>query len=236
MNKKAAILFSGGKDSCLALLKAREKGFNVKYLATILPSSYDSWMWHKPSLLLLKTQAKVLDIPLIIQRSKTEKEKEVKDLEKLFRKIRGKVDYIITGGIGSKYQKTRITKVIEEHDLKSFNPLWNVEAKDIWKECLKNKFEIILTKICCEGLNKEFLGKRIDKEILDIITKKSKKYGFNLEFEGGEAETAVLDMPLFKEKIKISTKVKSESPYRHFLLIKKVKLKKKEKEGEEIKK
>ena len=79
---RAAVLFSGGKDSCLALFKAREQGYEIKYLLSIIPSSYDSYMYHKPSLELLKRQAKELSIPLIIQKSSAGKEKELKDLEK----------------------------------------------------------------------------------------------------------------------------------------------------------
>jgi len=229
-NKTAAVLFSGGKDSCLAILKAKQAGFNIKYLLTILPSSYYSWMWHKPSLKLLKMQSDALNIFLISQKSKTQKEKEIRDLEKLLEKVKGKAKYIITGGIASKYQETRITKIAKKLGFKIFNPLWNLRAEKIWEDCLKNNFEIILTKICCEGLGKEFLGKKVDKKLLNELIKQSKKYGFNLEFEGGEAETVVLDMPLFEKKIEVEGKIKSEGPYRHFFLIKDVKTKKKERE------
>lgn len=224
--KKAALLFTGGKDSCLALLKAKQQDYDIEYLLTILPSLYDSWMWHKPSLPLLKAQAKALEIPLIVQTSKTEKEKEVQDLEKLLKKIKG-IGYLITGGVASKYQKERIEKVAKKFKLKVVNPLWEMKAGDVWQEALRNKFEIILTKICCEGLNKEWLGKAIDIKLFDEMSKLSKKYGFSLEFEGGDAETAVLNMPLFKKKIEIGFDIRSETPYRHFLIIKKVTLKKK---------
>lgn len=223
--KDAALLFTGGKDSCLALLKAKKQGFNVRYLLTIVPSSYDSYMYHKPSLMLIRRQAKMLELPLIIRKSKTIKEKELKDLEKLLKKLRikGKVDYIISGGVASKYQSERISKVVKKIDLKFFCPLWQMSAEKVWEECLSNNFKIILTKICCEGIEKEFLGKIIDKKLFKELTKKSRRYGFSLEFEGGDAETAVLWMPLFKRKIEIISQIRSETDYRHFLIIKKLK-------------
>lgn len=228
MEKKAALLFTGGKDSCLALLKAKQAGYNIKYLLTILPSSYDSWMWHKPSLQLLKAQAKALGIPLITQKSRTQKEKEVEDLEKLLIKVKD-IEYVITGGIASKYQKQRIEKITKKLNLKLVNPLWNMKSGDVWKECLNKKFEIILVKICCEGLGKEWLGKIITKNNFKELTALSNKYGFDVTAEGGDFETEVLDMPLFRKKIKIDFKIKSETPYRHFLIItKKATLKKKE--------
>lgn len=220
--KNAAILFTGGKDSCLALLLAKKK-YNLKYLLTILPSSYDSYMYHKPTLILLRKQAKMLELPLIIQKSKSVKEKEVKDLEKLLMRVKGKIDVIVTGGVASKYQVTRIEKVSKEIGFELFNPLWKLKAEDVWKKCLENDFEIILTKICCEGLEKEWLGKVIDKEKLNELIKISKKHGFSLEFEGGDAETAVFFMPLFKKKIEIESKIRSEGNYRHFLVIRRIK-------------
>ena len=40
-------------------------------------------------------------------------------------------------------------------------------------------------------------------EFFKQIRNLSKRFGFNLTFEGGEAETLVTDCPLFKYKIKI---------------------------------
>jgi uncharacterized protein (TIGR00290 family) len=53
------------------------------------------------------------------------------------------------------------------------------------------------------GLEKEWLGRRIDKDSLTKLAALSKKYGFNLTFEGGEAETLVIDCPLFRKKLEI---------------------------------
>ncbi len=229
--KLAAVLFTGGKDSCLALLKAK-KQYKIKYLLTILPSGYDSYMFHKPSLSLIKAQAKSLEIPLIVQKSITQKEKEVQDLEKLLKKlkqVKEKVDCIITGGVASIYQKKRIEKAAKKFKLKVINPLWEMNGEKLWKEALKNRFKVILIKICCEGLDKEILGKEIDNKMLNKLLNYSKKYGFELTAEGGDFETTVLDMPLFKKEIELVTNIKSQGPYRHFLIIKKVKLKDKNK-------
>lgn len=223
--KTAAVLFSGGKDSCLALLKAKKQGFKIKYLLSIVPSSYDSYMFHKPSLFLLKAQAKALTLPLVIQKSKSVKEKELEDLEKLLRKVKDKVNYIVSGGVASKYQYERVKLLAEKFGFKLFCPLWQMKAEDVWLECLKNKFKIILTKVCCEGLSKEWLGKIIDREKFEKLKNLSKKYGFSLEFEGGDAETSVLFMPLFSKEIEVKSKIKSESEYRHFLIVKEAKLK-----------
>ena len=67
-NFRTAVLFSGGKDSCLALHKARQEGYDIRYLLNILPMNKDSFMFHKPDLKLLEKQAEMLGIKIIIQK------------------------------------------------------------------------------------------------------------------------------------------------------------------------
>lgn len=220
--KKAAVLFSGGKDSCLALFKAKEQRYNIKYLLTILPASRDSYMYHKPLLPLLKEQAKQLGLPLIVQKSSKGKEAELRDLEILIKKIKSKIDALVIGGIASNYQGQRIKKIAEKLGLKVIAPLWSYSAEKLWHELLKNNFKVVITKIACEGLPKEILGKVITKKMLENLKILSQKYKFDTSFEGGDAETAVLSCPLFRKEIKIRTGIKSETPYRHFLVIQKI--------------
>ncbi|MGZ5472192.1 MAG: Dph6-related ATP pyrophosphatase, partial [Nitrososphaeraceae archaeon] len=37
------------------------------------------------------------------------------------------------------------------------------------------------------------------------LFKLNRKYGFNISFEGGEAETIVLDCPIFRKRLEILT-------------------------------
>jgi DNA-binding Lrp family transcriptional regulator len=66
---KLGILFSGGKDSCLAMHIAKKQGHEVCYLLSILPDNFDSFMFHKPNLELLKKQAGELGFKLVLQES-----------------------------------------------------------------------------------------------------------------------------------------------------------------------
>lgn len=224
MNKTAAVLFSGGKDSCLALHMAKKK-YGVKYLLSVIPRNFDSFMFHKPDLSLLEKQAEMLGMSdkLIIKKSKGIQDKELLDLKELINKVKEKIDAIIVGGIASNYQGKRIGEICDELGLEFYAPLWSYNRERIWEELFKEKFKVVLTKIACEGIPKEFLGKIIDKKSFEELKKLSKRYGFRIDFEGGEAESAVLYMPEFKKHIKIKFAIKSEGKYRHFLEIKEVK-------------
>jgi diphthine-ammonia ligase len=216
---KTGVLFSGGKDSCLALYKyGKEK---VDCLLSVLPKSKDSFMFHKPDLQILKIQAKLLNLPLIVQETNAVKEKELADLKKLVKK--SKVTTLVIGGLASCYQATRIKKICSDLNINLEIPLWQYDANDLWNELVSNGFKVILTKISCEGIPKEFIGRVIGIKELEKLVELSKKYKFRIDFEGGEAETTVIFMPGWEKELKLNYSVQSEGQYRHFLKIKKIK-------------
>ncbi len=59
---KLGLLFSGGKDSCLALHRAVAAGHEVACLLTLLPERDDSWMFHTPALEWTALQAEALEL------------------------------------------------------------------------------------------------------------------------------------------------------------------------------
>ena len=65
--------------------------------------------------------------------------------------------------------------------------------------------------------------KIIDEEKVKELIKLGEKYKFRIDFEGGEAESAVLYKKKKKKEIKIKFEVRSEGKYRHWLEIKSVK-------------
>ena len=92
-------------------------------------------MFHTPSIKKVEQQAKVMEIPLIIQKTKGKKEEELKDLEKAIKKAKNEfnIKAVITGAIASVYQASRIQKICDKLNLKCFNPLWQ-----------KNEFKYLL--------------------------------------------------------------------------------------------
>lgn len=217
IKEKIGVLFSGGKDSCLALHKTGE----VDCLLSIIPETRDSFMFHTPDLKLLRRQAEMLGIPLITQKTKGIENKELEDLSKLIKKSR--VNKIVIGGLASNYQGSRISKICSELEIKVESPLWGYSPEQLWEELLNLGFKVIITKIACEGIPKDFLGKIINKKKFEELKKLSERFKFRLDFEGGEAETSVLFMPGMKKEIKINYNIKSEGEFRHFLVLKEVK-------------
>ena len=55
---------------------------------------------------------------------------------------------------------------------------------------MKNNFRFIIVSVSADGLDDSWLGKEIDKRNLEKLEKFSKKFGFNLNFEGGEGRNS----------------------------------------------
>ena len=61
----------------------------------------------------------------------------------------------------------------------------------------------MITSVAAEGLDESWLGRIIDENLLDELKELHIKHGLHMAFEGGEAETLVLNGPIFKKKLNI---------------------------------
>lgn len=202
MKIRLGVLFSGGKDSTLALMKAMEKE-NVVCLVSIISENPFSYMFHTPNINLVKMQADAIGLPIIIKKTKGEKEKEVKDLYYGLKKAKEiyKIEGVVSGAVASIYQAERIEKICDKLDLYCFHPLWLRDQEELLKEVIKKKFKVIISGIFAYPLNEKWLGREINKKTLKELLNLRKEYGINIAGEGGEFETFVLDCPIFKKRI-----------------------------------
>ena len=146
---KLGVLFSGGKDSTLALYIAKKLGYEVSCLISIISKNPDSYMFHTPSIEKTKVQAKAMDIPIILQKTKGKKEIELKDLEDAVKTAvkKYKIQGIVTGAVESVYQSSRIQKICDKLKIECFNPLWQKDQFQLLDDLIKNKFEAIRTSV-----------------------------------------------------------------------------------------
>jgi len=200
---KVAVLFSGGKDSVLALHDSLNKGHEVKYLVSIFSENPESYMFHYPNINMAIMLSLSMGIKLVTKRTEGEKEKELGDLKKVLESLKGEVEGIVVGAIASRYQKERVQKICRSLRLKLIAPLWGKKPEMLWKRILDEGFEVIITSVSAEGLGKEWLGKVIDKEALEKLKKVCRKHKIHLSGEGGEFETLVLNGPIFKSRLEI---------------------------------
>lgn len=201
---KAAVLFSGGKDSTMAAYKAIKEGWNVEYLVSMFSENPASYMFHVPNIKLTELSSEAMGIPLVTAKTPGKKEEELKDLKKVLGELKEEgIEGVFAGALESSYQKSRIDNICRELGLESHAPLWHRDPQEYMEEIINLGFEVIITSVSAEGLDESWLGQKLDKDLLDEIIRLNKKYRIHMAFEGGEAETMVLDCPLFKKRIKV---------------------------------
>ena len=201
---KLAALFSGGKDSTYAIYLAKKSGHSVDVLLTIFPHSDESHLLHYPNIRFTSLQSESMKIPqLTEQLTSTDAKNESEALAKLIisAKENYSIDGIVHGGILSEYQKDNFSTICEKNNLKIVSPLWNMEPESYMKELLSENFEYVISTVSSDGLNDSWLGRTIQENDLIELKKLQQKFDFNLNFEGGEAETFVTNCPLFEKPI-----------------------------------
>ncbi|MDH3360831.1 MAG: diphthine--ammonia ligase [Nitrosopumilus sp.] len=214
---RLASLFSGGKDSTFAIHLAQKQGHEIVCLLSIFPKSEESHLLHHPNIKWTNLQSQSMNIPqLTTKASSDESDNELITLGKLLdiAKNRFNIEGVVHGGIKSKFQKEKFETICSKFNLIPISPLWDSEPVQYMNDLLDSNYEFIMTSVSSDGLNDSWLGKSISKSDIGTLKKLSEKYGFNLNFEGGEAETFVINCPLFSNSIKIKKYKKIWDGYR----------------------
>jgi diphthine-ammonia ligase len=201
---RLGVLFSGGKDSTLALHLAAEKE-EVVCLITVISKNKESFMFHTPNIDLTALQAEALGLPQVTRTTEGEKETELLDLQiatanaaKEFQ-----IEGVVTGAVESVYQAERVQRICNQLGLWCFNPLWKHDPKALLEELLQKYFKVVISGVFAYPLDETWLGKQIDTKMIENLVYLQQKYGLSPSGEGGEIETTVLDAPLFKQRIQI---------------------------------
>ena len=214
---KLASLFSGGKDSTYAIHVAKKQGHEVKCLLSIFPKSDESHLLHHPNMKWTKLQSQSMNIPQLTITSNSDKtDDELSLIENLLQdaKDQFQIEGLVHGGIKSKFQKEKFENVCSKLHLTVIAPLWGTDPEHYMNELIDSKFNFIMTTVSSDGLDDSWLGKTISKSDILSLKHLSEKFGFNLNFEGGEAETFVINCPLFTNSIKINQSQKKWDGYR----------------------
>ena len=197
-NRKLVALTSGGKDSNAALYRMQRRNNEISCLLTLRSENKESYMFDsKKTQTHLEEQASKLDIPLIIQKTKGEKEKELEDLKKGLQKAidQYNVEGVIAGALASTYQRDRVDKVAEELGLKVFTPLWQENQSNYMRWLVREGFNVEITSVAARGLKEEWVGKVLDEDSVEELIELSEEYRFHAAGEGGEYETRVTGFP-----------------------------------------
>lgn len=202
---RLAALVSGGKDSSWCLWKARQEGHEISCLLSIRPENPDSYMFQSQNVHLTDLFAEACGLPLVVEATKGEKERELEDLRRALEEARKRgCRGVVAGAVASTYQKERVERLCQEMGLALVAPLWGADPVPMLREVARDPWRVIFVHVAALGLGPEWLGRRLDDGAVDDLLRLQRKHGLHPSGEGGEYETVVLDAPFFRKRIEVA--------------------------------
>ncbi len=222
---RLAALVSGGKDSSWSLWRAVQEGHEIGCLVSIRPENPESYMFQSQNVHLTDLLAEACGLPLVVEATKGEKERELEDLRRALARARERgCEGVVAGAVASRYQKERVEALCKELGLGLVAPLWGADPVPMLREVARDPWHVVFVHVAALGLGPEWLGRRLDNGAVEDLLRLQKKHGLHPSGEGGEYETVVIDAPFFRKRIEIVRAEKEWKGDRGTLFVKEARL------------
>lgn len=191
--------WSGGKDSCFALMQAIELGYTPKVLLNVMNEAGKISRSHGIPESILRAQATAAGLPIqLINSSWQDYETNfVQALTTL------KQEYELTdavfGDIDLQAHRDWEEKVCNQAGLNALLPLWLHDRRTLVMQMLAAGIETMIVS-CNSIMGASFLGKTLTIELIDQL----EAMGIDACGENGEFHTLVYHCPLFTHPIKVA--------------------------------
>ena len=190
--------WSGGKDSALALYRAVSAGARPYFLFTMLDEGGERSRSHGIPLDVLRGQAISLGIPLRTGCASWSEYERV-FVTALRELAASGVEAGVFGDIDIDAHREWEEKVCEQAGIEAHLPLWKAAREELLEEFVGLGFEAMIIAINAEKMGKEYLGKRLDRALIEELT----SMAIDPCGEAGEYHTVVTDGPVFREGLRI---------------------------------
>jgi uncharacterized protein (TIGR00290 family) len=199
--------WSGGKDSCFALMKAKEQGLAPKVLLNVLNEEGKISRSHGIPKDILQAQAKAAQLPIHLIESSWQ------DYEKNFTsalhhlKAEYNLQAAVFGDIDLQAHRDWEEKVCANAGLQAVLPIWQQDRKELVLQMFSAGIKTMIVS-CNEVMGENFLGKVLDEKVIEELE------ALNVDVcgENGEFHTLVLDCSLFTHciRVEVMNKLKHE--------------------------
>lgn len=201
MRERAAVLWSGGKDSTLALHEVRKCGrYEVACLVTTVTEGYDRVSMHGIRRALLETQADSLGIPLevvLIPRRCTNEEYDARMAEALARLTAAGIHAVVAGDIFLEDVRRYRAERLREAGMRALFPLWDRDTAEVARAFIDEGFQAVTTCVDGRVLDRSWAGRVFDAGFLADLPPGADPCG-----ENGEFHTFVYGGPLFADPVR----------------------------------
>ena len=200
--KTAAMLWTGGKDSALALLEAGRSGYDVRCLITFAPPQPDFLAHPLP---FMQLQAQALGLPHHVLQVN---EPFADGYENHLRSMRNEmgIDAVVTGDIAEvggspNWIRERSRPVgMEVH-----TPLWGRDRQQLLEDLLSHRFTVRFSCVKKRWLTESWVGRTLNEPAIADLRTVRERSGLDLCGEEGEYHTLVTDGPQFSRAIDVQS-------------------------------
>lgn len=195
----AVVLWTGGKDSALALFEARERGAEVRGLVTFA-GHVQEFKAHPRSL--MRRQASSLGLP---HWTVSMRRPYAGSYERILRRMKDEgIRRLITGDIAEmegheRWLEARARKTGLELD----RPLWGRDRRDLLDRVIGLGFRPVVTAVRTPLLEDLWVGRPLDRAAVRELVALAREGAIDLCGEHGEYHTMVLDGPRFRAPLSL---------------------------------
>lgn len=191
---KAAVSWTGGKDSALAL-QVSLNFYDIRRLVCFVPADHRQFYAHPTPL--MELQARKIGIPIefmpITEPYRSSYRQQIQILRD------SGIEVLITGDISTVGGMPNWIDGVATNLVGVYKPLWELDRHTLLDTLISEKFEVI----CSLAYKKYFLptiaGRYLDAELISEL----KQLPVDACGEQGEYHTWVLDAPFFKEPLQL---------------------------------
>ncbi|MBS1626719.1 MAG: diphthine--ammonia ligase [Bacteroidetes bacterium] len=197
-NKNCLCSWSGGKDSCFALIQAIHQNYIPKVLLNVLNEEGKISRSHGIPSKILQAQAKAANIPIhLISSSWNDYEKKftqaLTSLQKQY-----DLTTAVFGDIDLQEHRNWEETVCTNANLTSILPLWKLDRRNLVMQMLNAGIKTMIVS-CNEIMGEKFLGKMLTTQLITEL----ENLGIDACGENGEYHTLVLNCSLFSKPIAV---------------------------------
>ena len=160
--------WSGGKDSCFAILRAITTGYTPKVLLNVLNEEGRISRSHGIPAEILQAQSQLAGLPIYMISSSWQ-EYEAKFTEALaFLKSAYALQYAVFGDIDLQAHRDWEEKVCATSGLNALLPLWKQDRKKLVLQMLEAGIETIIVS-CNDTMGPQFIGQTITPSLIERL-------------------------------------------------------------------
>jgi diphthine-ammonia ligase len=198
MRKPSLCSWSGGKDSCFALMKAIEQGYTPAVLLNVLNEEGKISRSHGIPSAILQAQALSARLPVhLISSSWADYEKNFTGALSLL-KEQYQLTHAVFGDIDLQPHRDWEEKVCANAGLTAVLPLWQQGRRELVMAMLDAGIETIIVS-CNATMGERYIGRTITPALVDEL----ESIGIDACGENGEFHTLVLNCPLFSKRLQV---------------------------------